>query len=187
MLLRHLSLFYIFYLFFFFLMIRRPPRSTRTDTLFPYTTLFRSFRAVHREVVVEHLVGAEATVLVDTEAGNLAREFAIAHGAAGDPSGIGPPESSQTGGVAATPAGDVRGRSIGACLHAIDEECRGVGGNIKGSHHVNELVFQPGQIRRDESRLSPETVLRHAKHEFVVGNSGESTDGTSSQVEAHSI
>src|SRR3546814_8656447 len=28
--------------FFFVLMIRRPPRSTRTDTLFPYTTLFRS-------------------------------------------------------------------------------------------------------------------------------------------------
>src|SRR3546814_14032811 len=27
---------------FFFLMIRRPPRSKRTDTLFPYTTLFRS-------------------------------------------------------------------------------------------------------------------------------------------------
>src|SRR3546814_12826709 len=37
----------VFVLFFllrsvFFLMIRRPPRSTRTDTLFPYTTLFRS-------------------------------------------------------------------------------------------------------------------------------------------------
>src|SRR3546814_3185091 len=32
------------YLFFFFLMIRRPPISTRTDTLFPYTTLFRSTR-----------------------------------------------------------------------------------------------------------------------------------------------
>src|SRR3546814_7501325 len=31
-------------MFFFFLMIRRPPRSTRTDTLFPYTTLFRSRR-----------------------------------------------------------------------------------------------------------------------------------------------
>src|SRR3546814_7908202 len=28
----------------FLLMIRRPPRSTRTDTLFPYTTLFRSAR-----------------------------------------------------------------------------------------------------------------------------------------------
>src|SRR3546814_9947619 len=30
------------FVFVFFLMIRRPPRSTRTDTLFPYTTLFRS-------------------------------------------------------------------------------------------------------------------------------------------------
>src|SRR3546814_18378541 len=30
---------------FFFLMVRRPPRSTRTDTLLPYTTLFRSFRS----------------------------------------------------------------------------------------------------------------------------------------------
>src|SRR3546814_9974636 len=27
-------------------MIRRPPRSTRTDTLFPYTTLFRSVRSI---------------------------------------------------------------------------------------------------------------------------------------------
>src|SRR3546814_4506165 len=32
-------------------MIRRPPRSTRTDTLFPYTTLFRSSRHAHRQVV----------------------------------------------------------------------------------------------------------------------------------------
>src|SRR3546814_6815748 len=32
--------------FVFCLMIRRPPRSTRTDTLFPYTTLFRSAQAV---------------------------------------------------------------------------------------------------------------------------------------------
>src|SRR3546814_19512010 len=30
----------------FFLMLRHPPRSTRTDTLFPYTTLFRSTRSV---------------------------------------------------------------------------------------------------------------------------------------------
>src|SRR3546814_4539998 len=34
---------YLFLCLFFFLMIRRPPRSTRTDTLFPYTTLFRSW------------------------------------------------------------------------------------------------------------------------------------------------
>src|SRR3546814_3071139 len=50
---------------FFFLMIRRPPRSTRTDTLFPYTTLFRSIadRRVGRiegqagEVLDEHEIG----------------------------------------------------------------------------------------------------------------------------------
>src|SRR3546814_14224146 len=43
-------------LFFFFLMIRRPPRSTRTDTLFPYTTLCRS-----------HLVGIEPACIVGSE------------------------------------------------------------------------------------------------------------------------
>src|SRR3546814_20443540 len=37
-------------MFFFFLMIRRPPRSTRTDTLFPYTTLFRSYVNFNRNV-----------------------------------------------------------------------------------------------------------------------------------------
>src|SRR3546814_1542459 len=42
-------------------MIRRPPRSTRTDTLFPYTTLFRSRRARLAAdgdgVLPDHLVG----------------------------------------------------------------------------------------------------------------------------------
>src|SRR3546814_8040263 len=36
------------FMFFFFLIIRRPPRSTRTDTLFPYTTLFRSLDVTAR-------------------------------------------------------------------------------------------------------------------------------------------
>src|SRR3546814_1109386 len=36
--------------FFFILMIRRPPRSTRTDTLFPYTTLFRSAALLRSDV-----------------------------------------------------------------------------------------------------------------------------------------
>src|SRR3546814_10838937 len=33
-------------------MIRRPPRSTRTDTLFPYTTLFRSLEGAARRLVL---------------------------------------------------------------------------------------------------------------------------------------
>src|SRR3546814_14848339 len=51
------------FVLFFFLMIRRPPRSTRTDTLFPYTTLFRSLALLavhvgeHRRVGQVDLVG----------------------------------------------------------------------------------------------------------------------------------
>src|SRR3546814_17521590 len=40
----------------FYLMIRRPPRSTRTDTLFPYTTLFRS-------VTFDKAVGIKTTYI----------------------------------------------------------------------------------------------------------------------------
>src|SRR5213082_4009132 len=40
--------FFFFFFFFFFLMIRRPPRSTLCQTLFPYTTLFRSARCSWR-------------------------------------------------------------------------------------------------------------------------------------------
>src|SRR3546814_6523900 len=51
-------------------MIRRPPRSTRTDTLFPYTTLFRSpYRRPHQpsrphrlEAVVQPAVGPDEEV-----------------------------------------------------------------------------------------------------------------------------
>src|SRR3546814_15215212 len=44
--------FNVVFVLFFFLMIRRPPRSTRTDTLFPYTTLFRSAIGAMRAALV---------------------------------------------------------------------------------------------------------------------------------------
>src|SRR3546814_12690081 len=44
---------------FFFLMIRRPPRSTRTDTLFPYTTLFRS---VGKTTILNKIAGKNLKV-----------------------------------------------------------------------------------------------------------------------------
>src|SRR3546814_19772707 len=46
--------------FSFFLMIRRPPRSTRTDTLFPYTTLFRSRSTIRREILPRPGIAAAA-------------------------------------------------------------------------------------------------------------------------------
>src|SRR3546814_6085533 len=48
--------------FLFFLMIRRPPRSTRTDTLFPYTTLFRSI-LIDRKLVL-HRAGRDLIDIV---------------------------------------------------------------------------------------------------------------------------
>src|SRR3546814_5004679 len=56
-------------------MIRRPPRSTRTDTLFPYTTLFRSGHRRHRRdlvkiaeaIVADRLGRAEAFILPRSE------------------------------------------------------------------------------------------------------------------------
>src|SRR3712207_7640052 len=54
----------LIYIFFFFLMIRRPPRST----LFPYTTLFRSFHFMNSETydqvtLPEDLIGDQAAYL----------------------------------------------------------------------------------------------------------------------------
>src|SRR3546814_6446317 len=41
-------------------MIRRPPRSTRTDTLFPYTTLFRSINSMRKKARMRETVHYEA-------------------------------------------------------------------------------------------------------------------------------
>src|SRR3546814_4178581 len=56
-------------IFFFFLMIRRPPRSTRTDTLFPYTTLFRS--AWYRHWVEDGLQAVETILARDPATGRF--------------------------------------------------------------------------------------------------------------------
>src|SRR3546814_155992 len=54
-------------------MFRRPPRSTRTDTLFPYTTLFRSDRAADHDLGVE--AGADrCAAAVRATAGSAARQ-----------------------------------------------------------------------------------------------------------------
>src|SRR3546814_10359453 len=56
-------------------MIRRPPRSTRTDTLFPYTTLFRSFDLV----AVMQALGSRAEYIRISGNGPNALDFHIAY------------------------------------------------------------------------------------------------------------
>src|SRR3546814_15238283 len=60
--------------FLFFLMIRRPPRSTRTDTLFPYTTLFRSLDPV-REARGADEVEIIAAALIALGIAGVGRDF----------------------------------------------------------------------------------------------------------------
>src|SRR3546814_6611957 len=64
---------------FFFLIIRRPPRSTRTDTLFPYTTLFRSSL---RTVIIPNFAAAVLVrrLSVATDAAPDAPVFATRNG-----------------------------------------------------------------------------------------------------------
>src|SRR3546814_6509627 len=53
-------------------MIRRPPRSTRTDTLFPYTTLFRS-KQLLPDVELDAGVATDLIVERDADAGQVGR------------------------------------------------------------------------------------------------------------------
>src|SRR3546814_7695170 len=55
-------------------MIRRPPRSTRTDTLFPYTTLFRSGFAQDR-LQRDHGVGFALRIIARQRRGEIGRGF----------------------------------------------------------------------------------------------------------------
>src|SRR3546814_19972878 len=57
----------MFILMCFFLMLRRPPRPTRTDTLFPYTTLFRSLlRSTYCEAWTSYEQPPDAAMVVMT-------------------------------------------------------------------------------------------------------------------------
>src|SRR3546814_1801036 len=57
-------------------MIRRPPRSTRTDTLFPYTTLFRSV-GIHRILVADREAGAAIHIGFHVDPGQALAGFGI--------------------------------------------------------------------------------------------------------------
>src|SRR3546814_3348544 len=58
-------------------MIRRPPRSTRTDTLFPYTTLFRSSEmAKQREIFTDGATGRGVDGEIATQVFDLMEKFA---------------------------------------------------------------------------------------------------------------
>src|SRR3546814_12439024 len=66
--------------YMFFLLIRRPPRSTRTDTLFPYTTLFRSDFAeddaigAHTQRVLDEIADRDLALTFEVGGARLQRQ-----------------------------------------------------------------------------------------------------------------
>src|SRR3546814_2832419 len=101
-------------------MIRRPPRSTRTDTLFPYTTLFRSADAVvELHVVADHLHLGHHIGAVADEGGALHRR---AHLAVLDEVGLGAGEHELDRGDVDLAADEVHGRE--ALLHRDEDLLR---------------------------------------------------------------
>src|SRR3546814_9862069 len=74
-------------------MIRRPPRSTRTDTLFPYTTLFRSQQLAQRQTVASAPVADRNAPVGE---GTLTISFGTVTGAFPTPAGFSPNGKSVT-------------------------------------------------------------------------------------------
>src|SRR3546814_11210977 len=73
----------LYCILFFFLMIRRPPRSTRTDTRFPYPTLFRSAaRRADEEMILgdlgEHPIVIDDAMLAEHQAVSATPDLEVA-------------------------------------------------------------------------------------------------------------
>src|SRR3546814_1134884 len=125
-------------------MIRRPPRSTRIDTLFPYTTLFRSVREIAEKAVqlVEALV-VEADVGDHRDVGAIERDRAVAFVDLADIDGRDADEGARDG-----------GRLIGETAHH-----RAVHHRRPGDVAVENPAEHPGD--RTSTRL-------HSSHQWAT-------------------
>src|SRR3546814_14112405 len=117
---------------FFFLRIRRPPRSTRTDTLFPYTTLFRSIGLADR-------IGG--------------RRRAGARGCRARGEG---------GGLSRLRAGRAAGDAGGPCRRAGGAAGRTVPRGRPHGHAQHELAAAQSPFLTDESRTRASYYSPHA-------------------------
>src|SRR3546814_3374865 len=140
----------------FFLMIRRPPRPTRTDPLFPYTTLFRSLRielAQVGEVVDPALLGARADVEVDAldrlvEAVRiLAALEDVVHGFLRD--ALAPALAVAAGLAPACGVGFARiaGRDLAPLVHHLVGEGRALAEIDDGVHRAGKEGVRTGKFR----------------------------------------
>src|SRR3546814_16104272 len=124
-------------------MIRRPPRSTRTDTLFPYTTLFRSDAARFERLLAERLVAGRGRV------GDLHDEFV---------------------GAGAQIAGDVEAERVRSTLMAAHDDAVDEHGRfeIDRAEMQQRALTRPFRGQR-EAALIPEPVVGHQLARDEIG------------------
>src|SRR3546814_11240663 len=128
----------------FLLKIRRPPRSTRTDTLFPYTTLFRSH--AHRVILGdrdhEDAALIRVALLVRGAAGHAAVDDGVAAGGADQHVDVDQAAVDPDVGLF---GGDIAGRPVGgddAALHDARRDDRDIAGaGIAGARDVSPGVL----------------------------------------------
>src|SRR3546814_5675493 len=164
--------------YFFFLMIRRPPRSTRTDTLFLYTTLFRSTMSNESGAVVDGpLTGVTvveiASIGPGPHAAMLLRDMGATILRVERPGGNGWPN----------PVVD-RGRSV------LELDLRSAAGKeqcLKLTDNADVLIegFRPGVMER--LGLGPE-VLCERNSRLIYGRmTGWGQDGPLARAAGHDI
>src|SRR3546814_209146 len=123
-------------------MIRRPPRSTRTDTLFPYTTLFRSRRncgvEARGQIDRRGAAGPITAIAADRDAGRYARTARIGAAIAADTRG----RRGQIAGVERTRQ-HIDRRGAAAAVAASTT----VGGKDVDSEQVAAALTLAGRIR----------------------------------------
>src|SRR3546814_14159628 len=137
-------------------MVRRPPRSTRTDTLLPYTTLFRSPRAhggevgeVHAEQLARHQVGRAVEEVPPRD-----------HGVDGGDQALARPDR-QHGRIVVEPEGAVRLRRQGGEVALDQLELPDAPALLSGGPLLSgDQGSGPGlaQLRSEERRVGNECV-----------------------------
>src|SRR3546814_2242998 len=140
---------------FFFLMIRRPPRSTRTDTLFPDTTLFRSLveRDPHAQAFGEERVGGQCATDPQVEAGAVLGVYDAHEGDVVDLGGAVQAGVAADGGLELAREVGVLGVA-GAALVDLDERGGAVDDLVLGDTGHGGAEHAAGRVDRKSTRLN---------------------------------
>src|SRR3546814_8547790 len=146
--------------FMLFLMIRRPTRSTRTDTLFPYTTLFRSAKSVAEKIAAKVNKGTDLSKALNESGLKL------------------PPTQAVSAKRAEIARGDQRVPPPLALLFSMAE------GSVKtldAGHDQGYFIVKLDSIRSEEHTSELQSLMRSSYAVFCLNNKNNIKNNTTTQ------